>query len=89
MVIWAAIGGRMSLLWAIIGAFLIQGGQSYLGDAFLSTWLLILGGFFIIVVRFLPNGLASLVEAGLGMLARKPKETSFREPSGVKPVPSE
>lgn len=90
MVIWAAIGGRMSLLGAIIGAFLIQGGQSYLGDAFLSTWLLILGGFFIIVVRFLPNGLASLVEAGLGLLARKTsKEATFREPNGVKPVPSE
>ncbi|XSG83228.1 MAG: urea ABC transporter permease subunit UrtC [Methyloligella sp. ZOD6] len=71
MVIWAAIGGRNSLLWAMLGAFIIQGGQSYLGDAFLSTWLLILGGFFIVVVRFLPNGLASLAEAGLGFLSTR------------------
>jgi len=70
MVIWAAIGGRYSLLGSIIGAFLIQGAQSYLGDTFLATWLLILGGFFIVVVRFLPNGLASLLESGLGMLAK-------------------
>ncbi|WP_072395822.1 urea ABC transporter permease subunit UrtC [Hyphomicrobium sp. CS1GBMeth3] len=71
MVIWAAIGGRLSLLGAMIGAFIIQGAQSYLGDAFLSTWLLLLGGFFIVVVRFLPNGLASLVELGLGLLSSK------------------
>ena len=88
MVIWAAIGGRLSLLGAMCGAFLIQGAQSYLGDAFLATWLLILGGFFIIVVRFLPNGLASLLESALGLLASKPKTTA--EPNGdAKPVPAE
>lgn len=71
MVIWAAIGGRNSLLGATIGAFVIQGSQSYLGDALLSTWLLVLGGFFIVVVRFLPNGLASLLEAGLGLFSAR------------------
>lgn len=75
MVIWAAIGGRLSLLGAMIGAFIIQGAQSYLGDAFLSTWLLLLGGFFIIVVRFLPNGLASLVEVGLGVIGARLRST--------------
>jgi urea transport system permease protein len=69
MVIWAGIGGRMSLMGAILGAFLIQGAQSYLGDAFLNTWLLILGGFFILVVRFLPKGLIGLVESALGRLS--------------------
>ena len=66
MVIWAGIGGRLSLLGAIIGAFMIQGGQSYLGDSLLATWLLFLGAFFIVVVRFLPKGLVGLVEAFLG-----------------------
>ncbi len=66
MVIWAGIGGRLSLIGAIIGAFMIQGGQSYLGDSLLSTWLLFLGGFFIVVVRFLPKGLIGLVETMLG-----------------------
>ncbi|WP_434053110.1 MAG: urea ABC transporter permease subunit UrtC [Roseibium sp.] len=69
MVIWAAIGGRGSLLWAILGAFIVQGAQSYLGDEFLNTWILILGFFFILVVRFLPGGLAGLVELILGRLA--------------------
>ena len=60
------------LLGAILGAFLIQGGQSYLGDQFLATWLLVLGAFFIVVVRFLPKGLAGLLEKVLGALARQP-----------------
>ncbi len=89
MVIWAAIGGRMSLIGSIIGAFVIQGAQSYLGDAFLSTWLLILGGFFIVIVRFLPNGLASLLEAALGLFATKKKTMPSAEPNGAQPVPAE
>lgn len=69
MVIWAAVGGRLSLMGSIIGAFIIMGAQSYLGDAFLATWLLVLGGFFILVVRFLPKGLIGIVES---VLARFP-----------------
>ena len=63
MVIWAGIGGRYSLIGSMLGAILIQGGQSYLGDQFLNSWLLLLGGFFIVVVRFLPKGLAGLLES--------------------------
>ncbi len=71
MVIWAGIGGRFSLIGSMIGALLIQGGQSYLGDQFLNTWLLLLGGFFILVVRFLPKGLAGLLETVLGAVGRR------------------
>ena len=49
----------------------MQGAQSYLGDEFLNAWLLILGFFFIIVVRFLPNGLASIFEALMGAISLK------------------
>lgn len=70
MVIWAGIGGRLSLIGSILGAFLIQGGQSYLGDQFLNTWLLLLGAFFIVVVRVMPKGLAGLLELALGALSR-------------------
>lgn len=74
MVIWAAVGGRLSLLGAIIGAFFVNGIQSYLGDELLYGFLLVLGATFIIIVRFLPNGLAGLLEM---VLAR-----------GSKPAPS-
>lgn len=77
VVIWAAIGGRASLLWAMLGAFSVQGAQSYAGDQFLSTWILILGFSFILVVRFLPGGFAGLVEMVLDRLTRS---TGGREP---------
>jgi urea transport system permease protein len=78
IVIWAAIGGRNSLLWAMLGAFMVQGAQSYAGDAFLNTWILILGFSFILVVRFLPGGFAGLVETILGRVAeRKETEEDF------------
>ena len=76
MVIWAGIGGRLSPFGSIIGAFVIQGAQSYLGDTFLATWLLILGTFFILVVRFLPKGLAGLVESGLSYVRFRRRDRS-------------
>ncbi len=69
MVIWAAVGGRTSLLGAIIGAFLINAGQSYAGDAFQSYWLIFLGLIFIAVVLFLPKGLTGLFETILGKIS--------------------
>ena len=68
-VIWAAVGGRTSLLGAIIGAFLINLGQSYAGDEFQQVWLIILGVVFLIVVLFLPKGLTGLFETLLGKLS--------------------
>ena len=67
-VVWAAVGGRMSLLGAIIGAFLVNGIQSYLGDELQQVWMITLGVIFIAVVLFLPRGLVGLVESLLGNL---------------------
>ncbi len=83
IVIWAGIGGRLSLIGSIFGAFLIQGGQSYLGDALLATWLLFLGIFFILVVRFLPKGLVGLVEAVLGLFPVGGKNNKKNGSSGL------
>ena len=80
MVIWAGIGGRYSLIGSMIGAILIQGGQSYLGDQFLNTWLLLLGGFFILVVRFLPKGLAGLLETVLAMPGARRRTATLAVP---------
>ena len=83
MVIWAGIGGRFSLIGSMIGALMIQGGQSYLGDQFLNTWLLLLGGFFIVVVRFLPKGLAGLLEHALAFVGRRAAPSSLPDPTRV------
>jgi len=65
-VVWAAVGGRTSLMGAIIGAFLVNGAQSYLGDELQDIWMVILGVIFIGVVLFMPGGLIGLVETVLG-----------------------
>ena len=68
IVIWAAVGGRMSLFGAIFGAIFINAAQSYIGDEFQTTWFIILGAVFILVVRFLPKGLAGLFEFVIGYI---------------------
>jgi len=75
-VIWAAVGGRMSLLGAIIGAFLVNGIQSYLGDELQQVWMITLGAIFIAVVLFLPRGLVGFVERALEnvKINRKPTQ---------------
>ena len=52
----------MSLLGAIIGAYLVNGMQSYLGDALQQIWMILLGSIFIGVVLFLPKGIIGLIE---------------------------
>ncbi|WP_429127966.1 urea ABC transporter permease subunit UrtC [Ensifer sp. 4252] len=62
MVVWAALGGRSSLLGACIGAILInviEAGVSET-DALVEAWKAIIGLIFILVVLFLPRGLAGL-----------------------------
>ena len=71
MVIWAAVGGRTSLMGAIFGAFLINLGQSYAGDEFQQQWLIILGVTFLLVVLFLPKGLTGLWELILSKFSTK------------------
>ena len=68
MVIWAAVGGRMSLFGAIFGAMFIKAAESYVGDEFQATWFVILGVVFIVVVRFLPKGIAGLFEYAVGFI---------------------
>ncbi|TXC93397.1 urea ABC transporter permease subunit UrtC [Metabacillus litoralis] len=62
MVLWVAIGGRYSILGAAIGAILTNGAKSFLSETYPDFWTIFLGGLFLLVVLYLPNGLAGLVE---------------------------
>ena len=59
--IWAAVGGRATLVGPIIGAFIVNGAKSWLTVAFPEFWLYFLGGLFIVVTLFLPQGVVGLV----------------------------
>lgn len=63
MVIFAAMGGRLSVTGAVIGALLVGLMKSYFSEQFPQTWLFLLGAMFIIVVGFMPNGIAGAIKA--------------------------
>lgn len=60
MVIFAAVGGRMSLIGAVYGTLLINFGKTAFSESFPEMWLFLIGGLFIAVVMLFPNGLAGL-----------------------------
>jgi len=61
IVIWVAIGGRNTLYGAVIGAILVNYGKTYFTGAFPEAWLFALGGMFVLVTLFLPQGIAGLL----------------------------
>ncbi|WP_339489910.1 urea ABC transporter permease subunit UrtC [Pseudomonas sp. EL_65y_Pfl2_R95] len=63
MVIFAAVGGRMSLLGAVYGTLLVSFGKTYFSESFPELWLYLMGGLFIVVVMYFPNGIAGLWES--------------------------
>lgn len=73
IVIWCAVGGRQSLLGAVLGAILVAGIQGSLSESktFLHVWMLIMGFLFVAIVLFLPNGLAGLLDSARNRLFRK------------------
>ncbi len=62
MVVWAAVGGRASLLGACIGAILINTIAATVSETegFAEAWKAIIGFIFVMVVLYLPHGLAGL-----------------------------
>ncbi len=58
--IWAAVGGRASLIGPIIGAFLVNGAKSWLTVTAPEFWLYFLGALFIGVTLFMPQGVVGL-----------------------------
>ena len=60
MAIWAAVGGRATLIGPIVGAFAVNGAKSWFTVAFPEYWLYFLGAMFIAVTLFLPQGIVGL-----------------------------
>jgi urea transport system permease protein len=61
MVIFCAVGGRHSLVGAVIGALVVNWGKTLFSESFPELWLFAMGGLFIAVVLAFPRGLAGLV----------------------------
>ncbi|MHA7849567.1 urea ABC transporter permease subunit UrtC [Roseovarius sp.] len=67
MVVWAAVGGRSSLIGAALGAILINTIEASVSESemFQQAWRLIIGIVFVLVVLFMPRGLAGLARDAL------------------------
>ncbi len=73
VLIWVAVGGRQSLVAAILGAVLVRALESGLSAQLGDYWLLFLGAVFVAVVLLLPRGVIGeaihLAGRGLGRLS--------------------
>jgi urea transport system permease protein len=58
--IWAAVGGRATLIGPIVGAFVVNGAKSVFTQYMPEYWLYVLGAMFIAVTLFLPAGIVGL-----------------------------
>jgi urea transport system permease protein len=61
VVIWVAVGGRGTLIGAILGAVAVNYGRSVLTNYFPEAWPFILGGLFVVVVTMFPDGLVGMI----------------------------
>ncbi|MBD3880766.1 urea ABC transporter permease subunit UrtC [Phormidium tenue FACHB-886] len=61
MVIWVAVGGRASLVGAVLGALIVNYAKSSLSEKFPDFWLFFQGGLFLLVVLLLPDGIVGWV----------------------------
>jgi urea transport system permease protein len=59
--VWAAVGGRGTLIGPIVGAFLVNGAKSWLTVSAPEFWLYFLGALFIGVTLYMPQGVVGLV----------------------------
>ncbi|MDQ3259999.1 MAG: urea ABC transporter permease subunit UrtC [Pseudomonadota bacterium] len=71
MVIFAAVGGRMSLEGAVYGTLLVNFGKTFFSESFPDLWLFLMAALFIAVVLVFPNGLAGVVESWMNRRGRK------------------
>jgi len=60
MVIYTAVGGRMSIIGAVYGTLLVNFAKTSLSESFPQLWLFGLGALFIAVVLAFPDGLAGI-----------------------------
>jgi urea transport system permease protein len=95
MVIYTAVGGRMSILGAVYGTLLVNFAKTSFSESFPELWLFGLGGLFIAVVLAFPNGLAGIwsdyVQPQVDKLLRKrgTKKNGWTDTSVADGAPAE
>ena len=73
-VIWVAVGGRGTLVGAILGAVLVNFGKTIFTGILPELWLFALGALFILVTLLLPNGVLGLFRRRMKRPVAEPAE---------------
>jgi urea transport system permease protein len=85
-VIWVAVGGRGTLVGAILGAVVVNLGKTWLTNALPEIWLFAFGGLFILVTLFLPRGIIGMFTPRRPGVAAEPQaplaQAAAREVTG-------
>ncbi|MEN3793201.1 urea ABC transporter permease subunit UrtC [Fulvimarina sp. MAC3] len=64
IVVWAAVGGRGTLIGPVLGALLVNYGKTIFTSIAPEYWLFVLGGLFVFVTLFLPRGIVGTFDHG-------------------------
>ena len=95
MVIYAAVGGRMSLVGAVYGTLLVNAGKTFFSESFPDMWLFLMAALFIGVTMAFPLGLAGLWESRIApwwrerQAALKAASAAAKRPTVPAAVPRE
>jgi urea transport system permease protein len=77
MVIWVAVGGRATLVGAIIGTLIVRIAQTFLSEQFPEVWLFFQGALFLSVVTVLPTGIIGGMKDLINHWFFRPKLTTY------------
>lgn len=71
LVLLVALGGRGTLIGAVIGAILLTQAKSALSSSYPDFWILLLGLLFIVTTLFMPGGLVGLARQVRTLISRR------------------
>jgi urea transport system permease protein len=71
MITWVAIGGRGTLVGAVLGALLVGRAETGFSESRPDDWLYLQGILFVVVVAYVPGGVMGLLRAARGLLLRR------------------
>ena len=79
LVIGVALGGRATLVGAVVGTVLVNYARTGLSENYPSGWLYLQGALFIVVVAFAPRGLAGMWKSAKTLRLRRRGELTLPE----------
>jgi urea transport system permease protein len=88
MVIFAAVGGRNSLVGAVYGTLLVNYGKTFFSEHLPELWLFLMAALFLSVVMFFPNGLAGIVQDHGEAIKARFRKVFGRKPVAAQPSPA-